>query len=87
MAVTFTFLQDSSVFETIWESTHNNNKIHVSPTSNVTYNYTISEPSIGSVIQSGIDLTASQLVTALETYIGESVSFPVSIKGNTPTPS
>ena len=87
MAVTFTFLQDSSVFETIWEFTHNNNKIHVSPISNITYNYTISEPSMGSVIQSGIDFTASQLVTALETYIGESVSFPVSIKGNTPTPS
>ena len=84
----FTFLQNTEAFETIWEYRNDTNIIIVQPVTALTYNYQIHDVR-GNPVQtkwSTDGVTASTLVSDLETFLGETVSFPISVKGETPTP-
>jgi len=84
----FTLTQDTMVFETIWEYRNDEHIIIVQPVTALTYNYEIHDLR-GNPIQSewtSNGVTASELVSQLETFLGENVNFPVSVKGETPTP-
>jgi|TARA_R100000030_G_C3245200_1_gene121619 hypothetical protein len=84
----FTFLQNTEAFETIWEYRNDTNIIIVQPVTLLTYNYQIND-SNGIAVQtewSTNGVTADELVSQLETFLGETVNFPASVKGETPTP-
>ena len=84
----FTFLQNTEAFETIWEYRNDDNIIIVQPVTALTYNYQIHDLR-GNPIQSkwtSDGVTANDLVSQLETFLGETVNFPISVKGETPTP-
>ena len=84
----FTLTQDTMVFETIWEYRNDEHIIIVQPVTALTYNYQIHDLR-GNPIQSKWTcdgVTANDLVSHLETFLGETVNFPISVKGETPTP-
>tara|TARA_R100001460_G_scaffold32550_1_gene63880 strand:+ start:40 stop:306 length:267 start_codon:yes stop_codon:yes gene_type:complete len=84
----FTLMQDTMVFETIWEYRNDEHIIIVQPVTTLTYNYQIHDLR-GNPIQSkwtNDGVTALELVAQLQTFLGETVNFPVSVKGETPTP-
>tara|TARA_X000001388_G_scaffold55580_1_gene40944 strand:- start:33 stop:299 length:267 start_codon:yes stop_codon:yes gene_type:complete len=84
----FILTQDTEQFETIWEYRNDNHIIIVQPVTALTYNYQIHDVR-GNPVQtkwSTDGVTASTLVSDLGTFLDETVSFPISVKGETPTP-
>jgi hypothetical protein len=82
----FTLKQNEEAFETIWEYQNDTHVIIVAPVTLLTYNYSIYDLR-GEPLQEDVGKTATELVSALETFLGETVDFPESVKGETPTPS
>ena len=82
MAANFIVVFDNASYSPQWEYKHNDNTVLV--TRDVGNSWAYREVSKGDTVSSGTEMTASALISALETLLGESVTFDASSEGLKP---
>ena len=82
MAANFIVVFDNASYSPQWEYKHNDNTILV--TRDIGNSWAYREINKGDTVSSGNEMTASGLISALETLIGDSVTFNASSEGLKP---